>query len=342
MTKSGFSNSISEAINYFSFFSYPPTIEEIHTFLKKKVSRRRLASILGKLAKEGIVTSYKLGNKAQSMLALRSPKGEVGKYEAQDMEYETIKNLKLEAKNYARYTLGEYSIGKENQISKIKYQNFKRRWLISNDKINKTKKYIKILAKFPQVKLIGLSGSVAMMNAEKDHDVDLFIITAKNRLWTARFIAILTAQLINLRRRQGVTKAQDKICLNLFFDQSELKIPKFKQNEYVAHEILQMQPLVSKDKVYERFLEANKWVFGIFPNAEDNSKFRIYNSELKILNSKSVHNSKFTILNLIGEVIELLFKFIQLLLIKRHLTTEIVTDKQLWFFPDDFEKKIKF
>lgn len=41
------------------------------------------------------------------------------------------------------------------------------------------------------------------------------------------------------------------------------------------------------------------------------------------------------------ELLERLLKALQLFFIKKHKTTEIITDAQLWFFPDDFEKKMK-
>ncbi|KKQ25032.1 MAG: hypothetical protein US40_C0004G0070 [Candidatus Roizmanbacteria bacterium GW2011_GWC2_37_13] len=203
--------------------------------------------------------------------------------------------------------------------------------------------YIKLVLLFPQIKLVGLSGSISMMNADLDDDIDLFIITKKNRLFTGRFLATMIAFIMGLKRPLGLKKASDKVCLNLFFDESNLKVPKFKQTLFVGHEVLQMKPIINKDYVYERFLVANGWIFKLFPNAIENLESRIQNSELKnkISNSKLIHNSKFIILNF-GRILELFFKKIQLLLINRHKTTEIITSSQLWFHPDDFEKKIKF
>jgi len=182
-------------------------------------------------------------------------------------------------------TVGEYGIKVKSSLMKIK----------------KIDRYVRLLSYFPQIKLIGLSGSVAMNNAKEEDDIDLFIITAKNRLFTARFIAILIAQLLNLKRFRVTRFAlhatrtnRDKVCLNLFFDESNLKVPKNKRTEYVAHEILQMKPLVNKNNTHMMFID-----------------------------------------------FELFIKKLQLYFINKHKTNEIVTDTQLWFHPVDFNKKIK-
>jgi len=221
------------------------------------------------------------------------------------------------ARFYLLNTLGEYSIKRYNL--RQKQAEIKRR---------KGKKCWRLLSLFPQINLVGISGSVAMNQAEKDDDLDFFIITAPGRLWTGRMVAIFLAWLMGLKRRRGVRKAKDKICLNLFFDGKNLTVPKVKQTEYVAHEILQMKPVVDKNNTYRRFLAANRWVTEFFPNIKIGSDPK-----------------QGPILNNIAPCFganwwEKFFKEIQLFFINRHRTTEIITNTQLWFFPDDFEKKI--
>lgn len=303
-------NNVFNVLRYFAYFNYSPTFEEIHTFLKKKCSKPRLAGILEKMIKEGVV------------------KGQIpsAKYQIPNNFY--ISNSKFKIENDQRYTLGEYSIDTKNQNSKIEN---------SIQKIHKVANYIKLLSFFPQIQLVGLSGTVSMMNAEAKDDIDLFVITEKNRLWTGRLICLISATLLGLRRKRNAYITKDKVCLNLFFDKSELNIPKKKQTEYIAHEVLQMKPLINKNCVYEQFLAANRWVYKIFPNAH-----QIFNelSNLKIKNLDLNKNLKFKILNYLEDWTESLLKYFQLHFINRHRTTEIITLTQLWFFPEDFEKKI--
>jgi len=298
---------ILKTISYFNFFDYQPTFAEIYVFISVKVSKKQLFQSLDILTKKKVI-------------------------------FESKNTLEEYSKNNKKYTLGRYGIEKL-QITNYKLQNLLIRQAESKKKLEKIQSFINVLSKFSQIKLIGLSGSMAMMNAVKNDDVDLFIITKHNRLFTGRLISLLWAQIIGVRRKRmtgGKLQAEnnkDKVCLNLFFDETGLSVPKFKRNEYVAHEVLQMKPLINKDQTYERFLKANEWVCSIFPNAKNNFKFEIRNYKLN-------QNLKFKIKNLFGDCFEAIVKILQLWSIDKHKTTEIITNTQLWFFPDDFEKKI--
>ena len=401
---------ILDTIQYFFFFDYPPTLEEIYTFLKKKTSKRHLAGILEKMEKKKLLTVQK--DTSFSSSPRRRGSTNSIKWNM------TLGGIALERKgSQSRYTLHQYNgyppviprseatrnlakqgarlyLAKRNNLTINNQQsaisNFTKKYQISISKLNslKFKLYIKLLSLFPQIKLIGLSGSVAMLNAGEDHDVDLFIVTAKNRLWTGRFTALILAQLLLLRRsrdrydvivspakggtRQSQNKrllrrftprndkVEDKVCLNLFFDESDLAVPKFKRSGYVAHEVLQMKPIFAKDNTYLSFIDANRWVFDIFPNSKSKIKNQISSidklrmtlskvevSKIHIKNKKYIKylififNILFLIFNIFPTLIEKLSRKIQLILINRHRTTELVSNTQLWFHPEDFADKLK-
>jgi len=293
---------ILDIIRYFDRFDYPPTVNEIFSFVSRK-------------------TSLDLLNKQLEILCVNK---------------KLIKSQMMS--KFPRFVF--------HHRHKL-FEAQKRKEKISKNKIKKIDFYLKLLSFFPQIKLIGLSGSLAMASAVKTDDIDLFIITAKNRLFTGRIISLLLAQLLGVRRervtslaslaRRVKNSSRNKVCLNLFFDEKNLKVPIFKMTPYIGHEILQMKPLIVKGNVYERFLKANRWVFKIFPNARENLESRIPSF---VKTSKGKQNSKFIIYNPIGDFLERLLKSLQLYFINKHKTQELVTDSQLWFFPDDFEKKI--
>ena len=299
-------NEIVKVLEYFHFFNYAPNSGEIFTFLTKKIHERRLEGILSQMVEKGIITSHKI-----------------------------VHNSEFKIHNSIRYTLGEYDT--LSRRSKMAIEQYSHKYLISQKKLQNILfcLYIKLLSFFPQIQLIGLSGSVAMMNVDKNDDIDLFIITAKNRLWSARLICLLFAQLLGLRRKRLTAQAKDKICLNLFFDGRNLAVPRYKQTEYVAHEVLQMKPKINKNYTYEKFLNANSWVFNVFPNAKEELSIKNQVSRKKIL------NSKYLILNTLADKVEKLLKSLQLYFINRHRIKEIITDTQLWFHPEDFGEKIK-
>lgn len=234
------------------------------------------------------------------------------------------KALMKNGKVGARYTVQGYSTILKNYPVLASYSRNKR---------NKVKLYIRLLSAFSQIKFVGVSGSLAMNSASLNDDIDLFIITASDRLWTGRLICILLADVLNMKRQRGVRTAKDKVCLNLFFDESHLRVPEKKQTEYGAHEVLQVKPLINKGQTYERFLEANRWVVDLFPNSFD-----------MVRHSKKRQNNgvgRVPLLSEIGDLFELVVRLIQEAIIERHRTNELVTAHQLWFHPDDFEKKIK-
>lgn len=235
---------------------------------------------------------------------------------------------------------------KKYHLTTIKKKN------ISIDKLRRSLGIITLLSLIPLVKFIGISGSVAMMNANEPDDIDIFIVTHKQRLWTTRFITILILSILNIRRKRTDVKVRNKICTNLWFDESDLYIPKYKQSLFTAHEIIQLKPVVDKNNTYEKFINTNQWIKIYLPNSKYYQSSPEYENLLKNIklqmNKLSVFSVIYFILfipiltiSMILYPFELCFKKIQLLIINRHKTKEIITNTQLWFFPNDFEKKLR-
>jgi len=292
---------LASVIKYFAIFGYNPSFNDIYTFFPEKISKKQLKTLIK--AKKYTLPEYPITSQKSKVKS---------------------QNLNSKVKN--------------NNITIEQYNNFLNKQRISKIKLSsfRFKLYIKLLSFFPQIKLIGLSGSIAMMNASEDDDIDLFIITAKNRLWTGRFLAVTIAYLMGLKRQKGRHIAPNKVCLNLFFDEADLTVPRFKQTEFVGHEVLQMKPIINKNQTYEKFLNANRWILSFFPNALKDYH-RLGLTDLHGYPRKSVIQNLW---KSIGWIIELLFKNLQLTLINRHKTSEIITKNQLWFHPVDFGKKI--
>lgn len=297
-----------KTIKYFTFFSYAPSFEQIHTFLPVKITKIQLKKRLDQMVREG------------QLIKKTVNKNNLAK----------ISNFSFLSSNFSLLTLELYTLPPHRILFKKRID----RAILSKNKVNKVSHYLKILSSFPQINLVGLSGAVAVEGASKTDDVDLFIIAGQGRLWTARFLAVFLAELFGLRRRRKAKKVKDKVCLNLFFEESNLSVLKSKRNVYVGHEILQMKPLVNKDRVYERFLAANSWAYGIFPNVRPIGRGEI-GMRRSLTSPFSLLTSPFTAL------VEGLLKTLQLYIIEKHKTTEIITDTQLWFHPADFEKTLK-
>ena len=221
-----------------------------------------------------------------------------------------------------KHTLGGYGI-----VSKVEGRKSK----VSLTKIAGVTRYLDFISRFPQIRLIGLSGSVAMLNAQKTDDVDLFIISTKNRLWTARFVTVIAAWLFGIKRSKQSENASNKICLNLFFSEASLKINKNLHTEYMAHEVLQMVPIMDVNKTYRRFLVQNDWIRVYCPNVDPKSYFPYHFSPERYVVQKRKNKDGVT-----GNIVEAFLKHIQLWYMRKPIGDERIEEGQLWFHPRDY------
>ncbi|TFF38211.1 hypothetical protein [Mucilaginibacter psychrotolerans] len=113
------------------------------------------------------------------------------------------------------------------------------------------------LIKFPYVRGIGISGSLSKNFADEKSDIDLFIITAKNRLWVARTLMHCFKKLTFLVNRQH------HYCMNYYIDEQQLQIAE--RNIYTAIETDTLIPLEG-DVTFEKFYAANTWTRALLPN----------------------------------------------------------------------------
>jgi len=114
-----------------------------------------------------------------------------------------------------------------------------------------------ILIRFPYVRGIAISGSLSKNYADENSDIDLFIITAKNRLWIARTIMHAFKKLTFL------VKKEDYFCMNYYIDEQQLET--VEKSIYTAIEIGTLIPLQG-DIVFEKFYAANAWIRNFIPN----------------------------------------------------------------------------
>jgi hypothetical protein len=223
-----------------------------------------------------------------------------------------VKGDNVKAKNGKYYSPG------------IRPVSWKLRRKYSQDLIKESQKAIKYLSKIPWIKMIGITGAVATHNASKDDDIDIFIITEKNRLWISRFFVFLILKAIN-KYGHGKKDAR-KFCCNLWCDESAMKWGKAKQNIYVARELLNVLPIYDKDDTYLKFLNENDWVFKHYNN------FKIQLP--KKYSKRTFNNSK------VINSLENFLRKLQLDYMKSKKTTEITTKNFIHFNKHDHSKEI--
>ena len=192
------------------------------------------------------------------------------------------------------------------------------------------------LSWLPTLKMVGVTGALAMGNCEEDDDIDFIVITAANRLWFSRMILYLISPVLGIKRRKPREKVvKDKICFNLFLDENHLRINP--QNLFLAHEICQIKPLLNKDNTYEKFLWENRWVSNFLPNAKNSLKFKVQSSKLERKHPISQSASWRILISLLDSLAFAL----QYRYMKPKMTSEKVSLHQAFFHPVDLQGKIE-
>ncbi len=107
------------------------------------------------------------------------------------------------------------------------------------------------------MKGVAVSGSLSKNFADEDSDIDFFLITEKNRLWTARTLLHLLKKFSFLFRRE------DWFCMNYFVDEEALEIRE--KNVYTAVEVATLLPLRGVE-AFAAFFAANRWSREFLPN----------------------------------------------------------------------------
>lgn len=194
-----------------------------------------------------------------------------------------------------------------------------------NKRLEEAKKTAKLLSMIPTIEYIGLSGSLAAGDVRSHDDIDLFIITKANTLFSTRLL--IHAILGSNRRKPLQTSAPGKVCINLLVDTLAISWPRNERDVYVAREIAQLKPMFDRNNTYETFIKKNTWVRSFLPNAFDT------------LSPVLLHN-KLSIPLYFPHIFEKIIRFIQISYMKKKRTTETVSPHRLAFHPGNYRSKI--
>lgn len=114
----------------------------------------------------------------------------------------------------------------------------------------------RFLGTLPFIRMVGLTGSLALLNCENSADIDYMLIASHERVWLARVFALLLGRVFAFRG--------NNLCPNLIVSEQYLE---WKQRDiYSAHELCQMVPVYGRE-VYSRLRRVNSWTNIFLPNA---------------------------------------------------------------------------
>lgn len=194
----------------------------------------------------------------------------------------------------------------------------------------------------PYVRMVAITGTMAMKNCEKSSDIDFFVVLEKGRIFTGRLFVTVLVHL--LRRRRYGKKIRNRICLNYFVTTGSLEIKK--KDLFAANEYSFLYPLLGFG-IYRKFAEANAgWIKRYKPNCffDDIEPFR-YVADGKF--SSSIRNFLEHLINFLrGDRIEAWLKEKQVVRIERNPLTNIegayieANDENLVFLPEPQGPKV--
>jgi hypothetical protein len=118
-------------------------------------------------------------------------------------------------------------------------------------------RYGHFIANLPFVRMLAVTGSLAMNNVNDNSDIDYLIVTSARRLWMCRAMVLAIVRLASL---QGV-----RLCPNYLISERSLVFPD--RTLYAAHELAQMIPLFGM-QVYRTIYHLNRWREYYLPNAD--------------------------------------------------------------------------
>ncbi len=222
------------------------------------------------------------------------------------------------------YKNGYYFLeGKEGIVYK---RSLRKR--ISERKMQIAIKASGYLSLLPTVKMVAVTGSLAMANSSEESDIDLMIVTTEGLLWTTRLLSLVLLAFTGIKvRKSGDTNQKDKLCMNIWLDEGDMKWRKNK-NIYTAHEIAQVVPIVNKNHTYESFISENKWILKFWPYSIKSTK------RVKQIKKRKIF------LNFFRAIVENFAFKIQHAYMKSKITRETVTPTRALFHPQDWGKLV--
>lgn len=218
-----------------------------------------------------------------------------------------IKGLESEeVKKHIDQYHGYYFLKGRPELVEKRLENNK----IAEVKLKKTRRVVWLLRFVPFVRMVAVTGTMAMKNSQRKSDLDLLIVLRHGYIFTGRTLVTLTVHLLG-RRRYG-KKITDRICLNFFTTDQSLKtdlreifVAENRSDmeaivHFCASEHFFILPLFDRQN-FEKFQKENSWIKNYLEN---------FQPEL-ISNSKKIPDSFISgIIRSLGEYI-FSFNFIE-------------------------------
>jgi hypothetical protein len=148
---------------------------------------------------------------------------------------------------------GYFALAGREHIVDIRRQREER----ARDLWRRASRYGNLIARIPFVRMVAVTGELAVNNVRDTSDVDYFIVTEPGRLWLVRAMVIA---IVKAAGRTGIT-----ICPNYLITENALEVSQ--QNLYTAREMISDPHYIARGMI-ERVISQQGWdvrVSGVLP-----------------------------------------------------------------------------
>ena len=214
-------------------------------------------------------------------------------------------------------------------------------------------KFWRLYKSLPFIQSLYICNSLSFNAIKKDSDIDLFIITKKNKLWRARAFSVLFFVIFWLKR--SLTKKSKKFCLSFYITedaQNLYSITLPKTDIYFSYWLAHLVPLYQEQACVawncgeSNIYQHNKRLNVLLPNFPNEHIINI-GTKMRNWTTRTKKIIEFFFGGLFGWIIERLIKWLRLPLVihktKKHGEDGwwIILSKSMLKFHMDIRKKVR-
>ncbi|MEK9160333.1 MAG: hypothetical protein AAB383_06430 [Patescibacteria group bacterium] len=170
-----------------------------------------------------------------------------------------------------KLTEGYYSLSSDPAFHEKFFEKVQR----SRKLWKKVRRYQWLFSICPFVKLVCVCNSLPIYAVDEGSDIDLLVVTEKNRLFLARLCLTVLTSLFGVRRHGN--KTEGRFCLSFYLSEDSTDFKKLAQEPYdiyLAYWLKTLEPIAGDYTVYEKILEENRaWLEEYFRTVTPHRRF---------------------------------------------------------------------
>jgi hypothetical protein len=147
----------------------------------------------------------------------------------------------------------------------------------------KVRRFVPLVQFVPFIRMAAVCNTLAINNAARDSDIDLFVVAKSGRLFFARTLLTLMFGLLGVRRHGK--KVAGRFCLSFYVTDENLNLENIRLGSddiYLPFWLVTMKPLYGRE-TYEKLLAENGWIKKYFPRPMEKCEFWMENRSLKAI-----------------------------------------------------------